>query len=496
MAQSNPIASKLVYIIGAIAFVIIFIVVKNKTVKPDPSSVVDVETVQVMESTTLVAEDETVVTTEEVTLGVDGDTANDTIRTLTAQVEAMKKEDKAKLLKDEERDSMIEKLMKEKSLGSDNPTVKKLEKSVEFFKNKVLSMENNILSMSKTDDDGVAVEGEFPVQAEKSFKVPVLEEKRKTSNIPQLKSLKNLKSTRVVEDKITWIEPMDSVEVIDAEGNKQTFIPQLNNLLKTNTDTQADRKRAIPPPIKFATIPRGGTGIDTISLTALIGRIPVGGQIVDAYKFKVLLNAENLASNGISVDGLESAIVGGRVSGDYALKCVQGTIDYITFTFQDGTISTFPEVGEGEIDVAPEDSLGYISDNAGVPCIQGTFISNGASYLAQQVGLTSLRVGAEAYAESQVDTQYRGESVTTGVTGDTDKYVIGKMASESLNETTDWLEERQQNSFDAVYLPPATKMTLHFEREIPIDYNPIGRRTNYGSQQQIFDNSNNYSGLY
>ena len=494
MAQSNPIASKLVLIIGGIAIAIVFIVLKNSNPQPEASEVVDVETVHVGESTTLVAEDTEAVTTEEVTLGIDGDTANDTIRTLTAQVALMKKQDKEEALKEKELALKVDGLI-------DNPKIKKLEESVEFFKNKVLMMEGSLLDQAtKTNDDTPVVEtvvqeDEFPVQVRKPFKLPLLN-KEKANEIPVLKSVTNLKST-TTEDKIIWIEPMDSVEVTDEEGNKQTFIPNLNELLRTNPDANSIDKRVIPSPVRFATIPRGGTGIDSISLTALIGRIPVGGQIVDPYKFKVLLNKDNLASNGISVDGLESAIVGGRVSGDYALSCVQGTLDYITFTFQDGTISSYPKLGENDvIDIGEEKTLGYISDNAGVPCIQGAFISNGASYLAQQVGLTSLRVGAEAYADSQVDTQYRGESVTTTVGGDKNAYVAGKMASESLNETTEWLEERQQNSFDAVYLPPATKMTLHFEREIPIDYNPIGRRTNYGSQQQIFDNSNNYSGLY
>lgn len=499
MAQSNPIASKLVFIIGAIALCIVFFVVKNKTSQPEPSMVVDVETVRVGESTTLVTEDLDVVDVDEVTLGVDGDTANDTIRTLNAQVAALKTQEKEKATKAKKLEMKVDELM-------DNPKIQKLEEKLNFFKDKILLMEGNILSNAINNDKEdvkpkavVVDEGEFPIQVRKPFKLPILnEQKQIKKDIPQLRSITNTSVNVVEKDEITWIEPMDSMEVIDAEGNTQTFIPKLNDLLKSKPDVDAATQRIIPPePIKFATIPRGGTGIDTISLTALIGRIPVGGQIVDAYKFKVLLNKENLASNGITVDGLESAIVGGRASGDYALSCVQGTIDYITFTFQDGTISSYPKLEEGEVARTGEkESLGYISDNAGVPCIEGAFISNGASYLGQQIGLTALQVGAEAYSESQVDTQYRGESITTSVGGDTSAYVAGKMASESLNETTNWLEERQQNSFDAVYLPPATKMTLHFEREIPIDYNPIGRRTNYGTQQQLFDNSNNYSGLY
>ena len=86
MAQSNPIASKLVFIIGAIAISILFFVIKNNGSQPNAETVVDVETVRVGASTTLVAEDVDTVNADEVMLGVDGDTANDTIRTLNAQV--------------------------------------------------------------------------------------------------------------------------------------------------------------------------------------------------------------------------------------------------------------------------------------------------------------------------------------------------------------------------------------------------------------------------
>jgi integrating conjugative element protein (TIGR03752 family) len=510
MAQSNPIASKLVLIIGAIAVVVIFIVLKNKGGDTSHASVVDVETVQMSESTVLLAEEEGV-TVEEIMLGVDGDTTNDTIRTLTAQVSLMEKKGLERAQQEIEREKKVNELIDKKENVADNPKVKKLEASVAFFKDKILAMEANMTSLAtsvKGKLTGTVTEtneGEFPVSARNGFQKPNTTKvviQNNSNDIPSLKQTPklNLNKNVVVVDEITWIEPMDAVESYDEEGNKTSMIPRLNDLFKRDSaaPTQEQiKKGAKPEKERFSTIPRGGTGIDTISLTALIGRIPVGGAIIDPYKFKVLLNAENLASNGIIVEGLASAIVGGRASGDYALSCVNGTIDYITFTFQDGTISSYPYLEEGETATAgPGESLGYISDNAGVPCIQGLFISNGASYLAQQIGLSGLQVGAESYSDAQVDTQFQGESVTTGVTGDKNKYVAGQMASESLDTTINWLEERQQSSFDAVYLPPATKMTLHFEREIPIDYDPIGRRTNYGSQQQIFDNSNNLSGLY
>jgi hypothetical protein len=38
------------------------------------------------------------------------------------------------------------------------------------------------------------------------------------------------------------------------------------------------------------------------------------------------------------------------------------------------------------------------------------------------------------------------------------------------------LLERQSQSFDAVFVPAGTAVAIHVDRELPIDFDPIGRK--------------------
>ncbi|MEJ1343509.1 MAG: TIGR03752 family integrating conjugative element protein, partial [Candidatus Sedimenticola sp. (ex Thyasira tokunagai)] len=49
-------------------------------------------------------------------------------------------------------------------------------------------------------------------------------------------------------------------------------------------------------------------------------------------------------------------------------------------------------------------------------------------------------------------------------------------------EIAKWLEERQSQSFDVVYAEPGVEIAIHLDREIPIDYDPQGRRVFYANQ--------------
>ena len=238
----------------------------------------------------------------------------------------------------------------------------------------------------------------------------------------------------------------------------------------------------------FATIPRNATLLDSVTFTAMIGRIPLDGKVVDPYKFKVLLSRENLASNGIFIEGIEGAVVSGTARGDYTLQCVSGDINSILFTFDDGTILSYPEGNEPSAK-----SLGYISDDKGIPCISGKLISNAAAYLTQSVGLDIVKAGGEAYAAVQTAVTTSGSDTTTTVPGSIGQYAGGKAIANSTDTVTSYLESRQQSAYDAVFVPPNQRVVLHIEEQINIDYIKNGRRTNHYENQ--FSKNDNYYGL-
>src|SRR5690606_3898091 len=72
----------------------------------------------------------------------------------------------------------------------------------------------------------------------------------------------------------------------------------------------------------YYTIPARATGFDAVALTALIGRVPVSGSVVDPFPVKLVLGQDNLAANGHHIPGLDGIILDGIAQGDWTLGCV------------------------------------------------------------------------------------------------------------------------------------------------------------------------------
>jgi len=111
-----------------------------------------------------------------------------------------------------------------------------------------------------------------------------------------------------------------------------------------------------------------------VTLTPLVGRVPVGDNVNDPFKFQVELGAANLAANGHRIPGVAKVIAAGTVIGNREQSCVRGSINVLTFIFADGRIHT---VGGGNSDSA-SGGLGYLADPWGKPCIRGEYINKGS----------------------------------------------------------------------------------------------------------------------
>ncbi|MBC7185206.1 MAG: TIGR03752 family integrating conjugative element protein, partial [Marinobacter sp.] len=223
------------------------------------------------------------------------------------------------------------------------------------------------------------------------------------------------------------------------------------------------------------TIPDNATLLGSISMTAMLGRIPVGGQVVDPYPFKIMVGPENLSSNGIKIPGLNGIKMSGIAKGDWTLSCVSGQIESMTFTFQDGTLVTFPEPG-----ASGAEPIAWFSDKYGIPCVTGKRITNAPSYLAQRIGLTAASSYSKAKADAEFATQTNAFGGSTqALTGDPTVVARNDAIASGLDEVTDWLDERQSNSFDAIYVEPGTEIVVHVTEQIAIDYDPEGRKVNH-----------------
>jgi integrating conjugative element protein (TIGR03752 family) len=294
---------------------------------------------------------------------------------------------------------------------------------------------------------------------------------------------------------LVWAEPLGSKTVVGADGRMKLVKASADSQYPTTAieapapahpatgDTSgASVVAPIPTRQPFFTIPENATLMDATAMTALIGRTPVGGNVRDPMEFKVLIGRTNLAANGFEVpDDVSGMVVSGVAVGDWMLSCVEGHINSLTFVFQDGTISTVSKRGSGTATGNNNaQRLGYLSDERGAPCINGERITNAPAYLSQVVGIKSLEVAARAAALAQTTTVANGFGSTTAVTGNQGRFVLGQAAAAGVDEVSSWLMRRLNDSFDAVYVRPGMRVAVHLTEAIPIDKDSTARRLDHG----------------
>ena len=272
-----------------------------------------------------------------------------------------------------------------------------------------------------------------------------------------------------------WIDPLDAGPA--GQEPLQESLLQAHAHVKGPGTAIAEGTEPVRPAY---TVPRNATLLGSIALTALVGRIPVQGQVRDAMPFKVITGSENLAANGLVVPGIRGMVWSGTAIGDWTLSCVTGRLDSVTFVFDDGTIRTIStdtqEGGSG----SGARSLGWISDSQGIPCISGTRKTNAPAFLGQRIGMMAVQAAAEAAAAAQTTTTVSETGMAAdSVTGDTGSYVLGKTVSGGAEEITRWLMERQAQSFDAVFVPAGTRVAIHVDARLDIDLDLQGRRLDY-----------------
>ncbi len=233
--------------------------------------------------------------------------------------------------------------------------------------------------------------------------------------------------------------------------------------------------------IPYYTLPSGATLAGSVTMSALIGRVPVNGVIKSPYPFKMIIGGNNMAANGHHIPGISGAIIQGYTVGDMGLSCVKGYITTITFIFPDGTISTSKVSASSDgSSLGFNNSLGYISEPNGNPCFSGKFYTNAPRYLATVMTLGALNVGGSAYQQAQQTTMTNAVGGTTSsLTGSVGKAMLGGAIQGGTEQVMNWYTQREKNSFDAVYVASGKKAVINLTEQIDINYNPNGRKIYY-----------------
>lgn len=293
------------------------------------------------------------------------------------------------------------------------------------------------------------------------------------------------------EDEFQWLQPMDKGEAAGTPGVQKAALTSAGAGSPAapggSERIESPGKSAVP----YFTIPPLASLISSTSLTAIIGRVPKRGRLVDPVPFRVLVGRDNLAASGLFVpEAVFGMVFEGTAVGDYALECTYGNIDAATFIFQDGTIrSVRPKQGGGGNAAAGNGNgnqgrLAYVADRFGTPCISGELISNADSILAMRVALTAAEAAAQAAAAAQTTTTTGAAlgTTTTSVTGDLGPYIAGKTAAGGFKEIDKYFADRLNDIFDAVFVPAGRELAIMVQQEITLDYEPNGRKLDYGAQ--------------
>ncbi|EJM3643783.1 TIGR03752 family integrating conjugative element protein [Salmonella enterica] len=302
-------------------------------------------------------------------------------------------------------------------------------------------------------------------------------------------------------DGYLWVEPQDAVPA-DPQGSQSgpprfatsflddNAITRQKNELERNANNRQglDNAQEEGPVDPVYTLPENSTLVGSTAMTALLGRIPVNNRVTDPYPFKVMIGRDNLTANGIELPDVEGAIVSGTASGDWTLSCVRGDVKSITFVFSDGTVRTVPPPAGRTDNSGSENgstagnggSIGWLSDDNGIPCISGTLKSNASTYLPT-IGLLALgtSAGDTLTANQYTNNTTDGGGITSALTGSAGQAVMGQALGGSFKEVAQWVKERYAQTFDAVYVPPGAKVAVHITRQLNIDYAEKGRRVKY-----------------
>lgn len=294
----------------------------------------------------------------------------------------------------------------------------------------------------------------------------------------------------VAHSTLVWTEPLDAKQ----DDTGQWLTPALKALQTVGAtagdsfeqnSARFDNDRGTP----VYTLHRGSVLANSVSLTALMGRIPMSGQVTDPYPFSMVVGANNLMASGFTLPDIQGAIVTGTVTGDWSLSCVRGVVESIDFIRADGSILSYPEES-GAIDSGFDgssiktDELGFLADPNGNPCLSGIRISNAPQYLTTKGLLDAATAAANAASIAQKTVSVDGNTSTSSLTGSAIKSAAGESAAAFTSTVSEFIQARMGSTFDIVYVEPGVSAAIHLRKPITLRAPKTPVRVNYATTTQ------------
>lgn len=424
------------------------------------------------------------------TLGIEGDTSADTLRTLIGALRDVRARQEVLDKQNKELISENDKLKGENTSvdlqisNALNAAKQETNEAIEKQKNSLMEKLNDLTGALKSQGQSADIASTAPLSG---------------SDIPVGLGLDSENMSSVTQGEVIWIAPQDAKPTESNSQNDKVKFTFPTSFLDNNpvSRQRAEYDRVVKNKQELGgngaevdtqpvyTLPENSTLVGSKAMTALIGRIPINDKVTDPYPFKVLIGKDNLTANGIELPDVEGAIVSGTATGDMVLSCVRGAVNSITFVFSDGRIRTLPKPvtntqGNRNDNAHDGGSIGWISDNNGIPCISGERKSNASTYLPTVALLGMGSAAGDALTQNQYTTQNNvNAGVTSALTGNAGQAVLGQTLGGGFKEVTEWVKQRYGQTFDAVYVPPGANVAIHITRQLAVDYEDNGRKVRY-----------------
>jgi len=153
------------------------------------------------------------------------------------------------------------------------------------------------------------------------------------------------------------------------------------------------------------------------------------------------------------------------------------------FVFEDGTIVSY-DGEEGQ-----EERIGTIGDKFGIPCVGGELKTDVVAFLSSSIGLAALETAGAGLAATSTSTQFNANGGAIVDIDDVGDYTLGQVLRGGSAEARKWVEDRQEQSFDAVFVKPGKELSIHIDEEIAIDLDKNARKVSYDNSSGHIVNS-------
>ena len=244
-----------------------------------------------------------------------------------------------------------------------------------------------------------------------------------------------------------------------------------------------------PEPELYFTLPDLSVLGRASALTALMGKVYKEDKVINPAPVKVIIGRENLTANFKDLpQEIDGMIFGGYAVGNKTFACVEVNLTAATFIFSDGAVRSAYVGDEGSRpsnDAYRDDSIGYIADPYGNPCIPGEYVTDAPEKITALIALNGAEGYARALRQQEIETSIfsgngsDGPVAVENLTGSATRFAAATGLAEGLEATAEFYRENVGEIFQGYYVPAGISLNVHLEQELRLDKDPNARQIRY-----------------